>query len=623
MSCRVSTLCRFLHPKPPILVLSRPSTTHVSHHRDTDQDHAFLSIYCQIFGYKRNPLDPTRLELLPHLRSDPLSSPLLLNKFISVCAKSVLLDVGIQLHASIVKLGFSSNVHIGSALISMYCKCGVVSEAQKLFDEMTEKNVVVWNSLICGYLQVKCPMISVNLFMDMLKLGIDPAPLTMSAVLVACSQMEAYELGTQLHSLCLKLEFDHNVVLGTNFIDVYSKCRDLEASRRVFDHMVERNVITWTSMVSGYAQNNQPEKAMVLIREMLRLGFDPNHVTYNSLLSSFSTHDHLDNCRQIHCCVIREGFEANEYVVVTLMTVYSECNGSLDDFWKACSGIRKWDKVSLNALIAGLSNLGNGEEALIRYSLMREAGIETDHFVFSSILNSAGITSALNDGKKIHALILKYGYASNLNVQNGLVSMYARCGNISDSKKVFSSMDSHDVISWNSLLSGYAHHGHGKEAVELFEKMKSSEIKPNDTTFLAVLTACSHVGMLDKGLQYFELMMNDKTLAPPRMEHYAIIVDLLGRYGYLPEAESIINKMPIEAGPSTYKSLLNACQIHGNKEIALRSAEKLLKLYPDDPATYILLSNILHDRGNWADGAGVRKLMYVRGLAKNPGYSWI
>ncbi|KAL4359323.1 hypothetical protein AHAS_Ahas08G0065900 [Arachis hypogaea] len=387
----------------------------------------------------------------------------------------------------------------------MYCKCGVVSEAQKLFDEITEKNVVVWNSLICGYLQVKCPLISVNLFMDMLKLGIDPAPLTM----------------------------------------------------------------------------------------------------------------------QIHCCVIREGFEANEYVVVTLMTVYSECNGSLDDFWKACSGISKWDKVSLNALIAGLSNLGYGEEALIRYSLMREAGIETDHFVFSSILNSAGIISALNDGKKIHALILKYGYASNLNLQNGLVSMYARCGNISDSKKAFSSMDSHDVISWNSLLSGYAHHGHGKEAVELFEKMKSSEIKPNDTTFLAVLTACSHVGMLDKGLQYFELMMNDKTLAPPRMEHYAIIVDLLGRYEYLPEAESIINKMPIEAGPSTYKSLLNACRIHGNKEIALRSAEKLLKLYPDDPATYILLSNILHDRGNWADGAGVRKLMYVRGLAKNPGYSWI
>ncbi|MED6119041.1 hypothetical protein PIB30_008262 [Stylosanthes scabra] len=620
MSCRVSTtLFRFLHPKPPCLVLSRPSSTHTNTH----QDHHFLSIYRQIFRYKRNPLDPTHLDLLPHLRSQPYSSPFLLNKFVSVCANSALFYVGIQLHASIVKLRFCSNLHIGSALVNMYCKCGVVSEAQKLFDEMTEKNVVVWNSLISGYLQAKCPVISVNLFMDMLKLGIDPVPLTISAVLVACSQMEAYELGTQLHSLCLKVEFGHNIVLGTNLIAVYSKCGDLEASRRVFDHMVERNVITWTSMVTGYAQNDKPDKAMVLIREMLRLGFNPNHVTYNSLLSSFSTRDHLDNCRQIHCCVIREGFEGNEYVAVTLMTVYSECTGCLDDFWKACSGVRKWDQVSLNALIAGLSNLGDGEEALIQFFLMREAGIETDHFVFSSIINCAGIASALNEGKKIHALVLKYGYASDLFVQNGLVSMYARCGSISDSKKVFSSMDSHDVISWNSLLSGYAHHGHGEEVVELFEKMRSTEIKPNDTTFLAVLTACSHVGMLDKGLHYFELMMNDKTLPPPRMEHYAIIVDLLGRYGYLHEAESVINKMPIEAGRSTYKSLLSACQIHGNKEIALLSAEKLMKLYPNDPATYILLSNILHDKGYWADGAAVRKLMYERRLAKNPGYSWI
>ena len=210
-----------------------------------------------------------------------------------------------------------------------------------------------------------------------------------------------------------------------------------------------------------------------------------------------------------------------------------------------------------------------------------------------------------------------------MNVQNGLVFMYARCGNIHDSEKVFSSMDRHDVISWNSLLSGYAHHGHGMEVVELFEKMRSTGIKPNDTTFLAVLTACSHVGMLDKGLQYFESMVYDETLAPPRMEHYAIIVDLLGRFGYLHEAESFIDNMPIEPGASTYKTLLSACQVHGNKEIALRSAEKLLKRHPNDPATYILLSNVLYEGGCWADVAGVRKLMSDRGLSKKPGYSWI
>ncbi|KAJ1406922.1 Tetratricopeptide-like helical domain superfamily [Sesbania bispinosa] len=592
--------------------LSRPLTTH-----SLQQD--FISSNC----YKQKILDPTHLNLLNQLPTDPFSSPILLNKFISICTKSIFYNLGIQLHAPVIKLGYFSNIHICSTLISLYSKCGIVSEAQKLFDEMTHRNVVVWNSLICGYLQVNCPMVSINLFMDMLQLEIAPMPFTISAVLVACSQMEAYELGTQLHGLCLKAGFSHNVVLGTNLIDMYSKCRNLEASRRVFDHMEDRNVITWTSIVSSYSQNNQPDEAMALIREMLRSGASPNHVAYNSLLSSFSTHDHLDLCKQIHCRIIREGFEANEYLVVTLMTVYSECNGSLDDFWKVCSGVREWDQVSWNALIAGLSNLGDGEEALIHFSLMREAGVETDHFTFTSVLSASGISSDLNAGKKIHTLILKNGYASNMNVQNGLVSMYARCGSIHDSRKIFSSMDRHDVISWNSLLSGYAHHGHGKEVVELFEQMRRTEIKPNDTTFLAVLTACSHVGMLDKGLQYFELMVNDKTLAPPRMEHYVTIVDLLGRFGYLHEAESFINNMPIEPGPATYKSLLSSCQVHGNKEIALRSAEKLLNLHPADPATYILLSNVLHKGACWVDGAGVRKLMCDRGLVKKPGYSWI
>ncbi|XP_019435820.1 PREDICTED: pentatricopeptide repeat-containing protein At3g24000, mitochondrial-like [Lupinus angustifolius] len=452
---------------------------------------------------------------------------------------------------------------------------------------------------------------------------IAPMPFTISLVLVACCQMEHYEVGIQLHCLCLKSGFV-NVVLGTNLIDMYSKCQNVEASRRVFDHMeVDRNVLTWNSIVSSYARNSQPDEAMVLIREMLRSGVNPKQATYNSLLSSFSTDGHFDKCKQIQCRIIKEGFEVNHYLMVTLMTVYSECNGSLDDFWKLCSGVREWDQISWNALIAGLSHLEHGEEALTQFSFMREAGVETDHFTFISILSAITIASALRAGKKIHALILKYGYASHLDVQNGLVSMYARCGNVHDSRKVFSSMFTHDVISWNSLLSGYAHNGHGREVVELFEEMRRTEIKPNHATFLAVLTACSHVGMLDKGLEYFELMVNDKTLPPPPIEHYTTIVDLLGRFGYLNEAESFINNMPIEPGPSTYKSLLRACQVHGNKEIALQSAQMLLKLHPNDPAAYILLSNVLDDGGCWSDGAGVRKLMYDRGLAKKPGCSWI
>ncbi|KAK9280120.1 hypothetical protein L1049_013807 [Liquidambar formosana] len=457
----------------------------------------------------------------------------------------------------------------------------------------------------------------------MLKMGIAPTPFSVSAILVACSQLEFGDLGIQVHGLSLKAGFCCNVVVGTGLINMYSKCQNVDDSRQVFNEMPDRNVITWTSMVTGYAQNQQPNEAMLLVREMQQLGLRSNYVTYNSLLSSFSCPSDLDHCKQVHCRIIQEGLESNVYLVVTLLTVYSECGGSLEDFRKICLNVTRWDQISWNAVIAGFSSLGNSKEAVKYFSKMRQAGINVDFFTFTSVLRAIGIISALEEGKQTHALVFKTGYASNVHVQNGLVSMYSRCGAINDSKGVFLSMKEHDLISWNSLLSGCAHHGYGREAVELFEQMRKTGIKPDGSTYLSVLSACSHVGLLDKGLEYFDLMKNDVLLETPKVEHYATIVDLFGRAGYLHEAEAFINSMPIEPGPSIYKALLSACQVHGNMEIAVRSAKNLQKLSPNDPATYVLLSNVLATGGYWDDAAQVRKHMCDRGVWKKPGYSWI
>ncbi|KAJ7947612.1 putative Pentatricopeptide repeat-containing protein [Quillaja saponaria] len=562
-------------------LFSRLLTSHSLLH-DSDKKEEFLLCYRQRFDQGANLLEHSGLDLSSQLQHGSLSSPHLLNKVVSFCAKSAFLRLGIQVHTAIIKLGFCSNVYICSALVDMYGKCETISYAQTLFDEMSYRNEVTWNSLISGYLQVECPVIAIDLFVDMLRMGIAPTPFSISDALVACSQMEAGELGTQVHGLCMKAGFSSNAVIGTGLIDMYSKCWDLEDSRRIFDRMLNRNVISWTSMVAAYAQNRQPDEAMVL-----------------------------------------EGLESHAFIAVGLIIMYSECSSSLEDFWKVCSGVTEWDQISWNAVISGLSNLEDGEEALICFSTMRQAGGKVDFFTYASILRAIGIISALHEGKQIHALIFRTGHTSKLCVQNGLVSMYARCGIIDDSKKVFSSMKRHDLISWNSLLSGCAHHGYGREAVYLFEKMRRTEIKPNNTTFLILFTACSHAGLLDRGLKYFELMKNDHTLEPPEMEHYATIVDLFGRHGNLHEAEAFINSMPILPGPSVYKALLSACQVHGNKEIALRSAKELLKLCPNDPAAYILLSNVLVTEGYWDDAEGVRKLMCDRGVMKNPGYSWI
>ncbi|KAL3530788.1 hypothetical protein ACH5RR_010110 [Cinchona calisaya] len=566
----------------------------------------------------------TDLNLLPESQQNGfLHRPHIINKIISTCAKLGSFSVGIQMHAHVIKMGFSSNVYISSALVDMYGKCGVVVLAHSLFDEMPERNVVTWNSLISGYSDTLFPEIAMCLFREMLRVGTFLTPYSVSAALVGCAQLEDGWLGAQVHGLGLKFGFEFNVVVGTGLIDMYSKCSGVEVSRRVFDRVPDKNVLSWTSMIAGYAQNKLPLEALTLFKEMLRVGSRANYVTYNSLLSSFCCPDDLDHCREIHCRIVQEGFESNIYVTVTLVTVYSECGCSLKDFCNICSTITLWDQISWNAVLAGFSNLGIGEEALTCFSKMRQAGVGVDIFTYASVLKAIGIFSALEEGQKIHSLVIKGGYASNICVQNGLVSMFARCGHLSDANKVFSLMDKHDLISWNSLLSGYAHHGYCVEAITMFEEMRRSSVKPNLTTFLIVLSACSHFGLMDKGLEYFELMKNDNSLPPPNLEHYACVVDMYGRAGHLQAAESFIDNMPIEPGPSVFKALLSACQVHGNKEIAVRTARRLVELCPSDPATYVVLANVLAYEGSWNDAAGVRKLMCDRQVRKNPGYSWI
>ncbi|KAF7120520.1 hypothetical protein RHSIM_Rhsim13G0077500 [Rhododendron simsii] len=574
---------------------------------------AFLTTHLQ------NPLDPNLLaQLHQHGSEDSEQTPYILNKLISVCAKSCFLHLGIQLHSAVIRMGFRSNVYINSALVDMYGKCGVISSCQQVFDEMPNRNVVAWNSLMSAYIHTQYPEIAVVLFLEMLKGEMVLSPISVLTVLVGCVQLEAGELGAQVHGFCLKAGFCFHVVVGTGLIDMYSKCWSIDASRRFFDEMPEKNVVTWTSLVTGYAQNQQPFEAMILVREMSRSGLKSSDVTYTSLLSSFHSQYDLDHCKQVHCCISKEGLESNSYVAVTLVTAYAKCSSSLEDFYRVCSGVTIWDQVAWSAVITGFSNLEDGHDALICFSKMRQEGITVDFFTFTSILRATGTLSALEVGKQVHCLVLKTGYTSNVCVQNALVSMYARCGKISIAKEVFLSMRKHDLISWNALISGFSHHGYGREAVEMFEQMRRTGIKPDLTTFLAVLSGCSHVGLLDKGLQYFELMKSDDALQPPKLEHYACIVDLYGRAGYLLEAEAFINNMPLDPGPQVLKALISACQVHGNTEIAVRSARKLVELYPSDPATYILLANVLANGGYWDDAAGVRKLMFDRGVRKKP-----
>ncbi|XP_051222263.1 pentatricopeptide repeat-containing protein At4g13650-like [Lolium perenne] len=290
--------------------------------------------------------------------------------------------------------------------------------------------------------------------------------------------------------------------------------------------------------------------------------------------------------------------------------MYSRC-GSLEGFRKVQMAVSWQDQVSLNSVISGLSSLGLGNEAFEQFLEMRRHGADTDLFTFASMLKAIGSSSSLPEGRQVHALILNTGHDSDVNVQNGLISMYARRGEIGESQNVFASVQAPGLISWSSLLSGYAQHGCGKEAVEVFEQMRRLNVHLDHTTFLLVLTACSHTGLVDQGLEYFNLMRTDGFLAGAWQEQYACVVDLLARAGRLREAEFLVTDMPIETSVSVYRSLLSACQIHGNLEIAVRVSARLIELCPDDAS------------GHWGSAAEVRESMAGKAIVKNPAWSCV
>ncbi|XP_057846762.2 putative pentatricopeptide repeat-containing protein At1g68930 isoform X2 [Cryptomeria japonica] len=342
---------------------------------------------------------------------------------------------------------------------------------------------------------------------------------TLATVVGVCANLEAFELGKQLHCRSLKTQFDSNVVVGTALVDMYVKCGSLEGGHRVFNGMSERNVVSWTAMIAGYAQHGNAEKTLKLFPEML------------------------------------------------------------------------------------------------------SAGTKADEYTFSIVLSVCGALAALEHGKQLHNHSLKTGFLSHILVGNALVDMYAKSGSIVKGRKAFDEMTQLDVVSWNSIIAGHAHHGYGKEAIQLFEQMQQANVVPNHITFVAVLSACCREGLVSEGRFYFNYMTNHGIA--PHMEHYTCMIGLLGRTGHLDKAEELINHMPFEPDFVAWRTLLGACRNHGNIRLGKHVADCIWKIKPQDPGTYVLLSNIYAEAGRWDHAADVRKLMKDRGVRKEPGVSWI
>ncbi|KAF7816659.1 pentatricopeptide repeat-containing protein [Senna tora] len=440
-------------------------------------------------------------------------------------------------------------------------------------------------------------------------------------LLKRCTQLGKLQEGRLVHSHILGSKFRNDLIIQNSILFMYARCGNLEDARRVFDEMPSKDIVTWTSLITGYAQNERAEDALKLFPQMLDDGWKPNEYTLSSLVKSSALLPSYEDGRQIHACCLKYGYHSNVYVGSSLVDMYARC-GYLGEAQQIFDKLVNKNEVSWNALIAGYARKGEGEEALSLFLKMQREGFRPTDFTYSSLFCSCSSMGSLEQGKWLHAHTVKSGRKLVGFVGNTLLHMYAKSGSIEDAKRVFDRLVKLDVVSWNSMLIGYAQHGFGKEAVQHFEEMLRVGIEPNNITFLCVLTACSRSGLLDEGKYYFKLM--NKYKIEPKVSHYVTIVDLLGRAGFLDQAKRFIEEeMTIEPTAAIWGALLGASRMHKNMEMGTYAAERIFELDPFDSGPHILLANMYASAGRWMDAARVRKIMKQSGVKKEPACSWV
>ncbi|XP_044463707.1 pentatricopeptide repeat-containing protein At2g37320 [Mangifera indica] len=323
---------------------------------------------------------------------------------------------------------------------------------------------------------------------------------------------------------------------------------------------------------------------------------------------------------QYHCLAIKSGFVANVYVGSSLISFYGKC-GEMVDAYKLFQEMPVRNVVSWTAIIAAFAQEWHVEMCLELYRMMRNSTAKPNDFTFTSILSACTGSGALGQGRSAHCQSIQMGFESYIQVANALISLYCKCGNVEDAYYVFINMHGKDIVSWNSMITGYAQHGLVEWAIDLFEDMKKQTVKPDAITFLSVLSSCRHAGLVEKGKGYFDSMVEHGL--EPELDHYSCVVDLLGRAGLLEEAGNFIQKMPICPNAVIWGSLLASCRIHGGVWVGIQAAESRLLLEPECAATHVQLANLYASVKCWDQAARVRKLMKDKGLKTNPGHSWI
>lgn len=500
------------------------------------------------------------------------------------CARTKSLKDGKFLHLHLKLTGLKRpNTFLSNHLINMYSNCGDYIGARKVFDKMSARNLYSFNGMLSGYA----------------KLGM------------------------------------------------------IKPARKLFDQMPERDVVSWNTMVIAYARSGFFEAALRFYKELRNLCIGYNEFSFAGVLTVCVKLRELQLTRQVHGQVLVSGFLSNLVISsavvdgyvkcgmmgnarklfdemkvrdvlawTTLVSGYAQC-GDMESANDLFDKMPEKNPVSWTALISGYARNGMGNKALELLTRMMMCRVRPDQFTFSSCLCACASVASLTHGKQIHACLIRTNFRPNMIVISSLIDMYSKCGSLEVGKRIFDITDNkQDPVLWNTMISALAQHGHGEEAVKMFDDMVKLGVKPDRTTFVVIINACSHSGLVQEGIRYFECISSDYGIIPDQ-QHYACLIDLLGRAGCFNQLMNHLKKMPCKPDSRIWNSLLGVSRIHGNIELGKKSAEQLIELEPQSSAAYVLLSSIYGTLGKWESVEKVRHLMNQRKVRKELALSWI
>lgn len=530
---------------------------------------------------------------------------------------------GEQVHTFVIKNGLEENVVVATSLVSMYSRSSQLGDAEKVFNGIAVKDVQCMNYMILEYGKAGLDQKAFQVFVDLLNDGLKPNDYTFTNTISAFDSSLGLNEGKQLHGLAVKYGFMAETPLGNALITMYGQHGMVKEAERIFVELDEKSLISWSAILSVFVKNGYAKKALIFFLHMLEIGMYVDSGCLCIILDGLSECSNLETGLQIHGLAVKLGHASDVNIGTGLIDWYAKC-GCFRSARSVFDRLPSKTIASFNAILVGYlnSNIENDEEdPMVFLSNLRFNGLRPDWVTFSRLLSLYADQACLVAGKSLHAYTIKMGLESESAVGNAVINMYAKCGNIQDAHQMFRNT-SHDRVTWNVIISAYSLHGEGNKALLLFEHMKEEGFSPDEITILAVLQACSYSGLWENGLSLFN-EMEPKYGIKPVIEHFACMVDLLGRAGKLSEAMDVIRNSPFSDSPLLWRTLVNACKLSGDLQLGMSASKKLLDLAPKEASSYILVSNMYAEGGMLEEAAKVRTAMNDLKLVKETGSSWI